>query len=334
VSYSTPIDDDSRSPEEWVIGRFHAGSVDMEQRFFGANHFESEELAHESAAGHWLAVLQETLSKTLAARMLTLTRRELQVIRARFPWACDVKNAPDRDEELGEYLPGHQRSYPREHTRETIGAAMGVTAEYIRKLEGRADWKLTMIDAVVECSSEEFWSMSPAFTALNRAQQLIRLYWLRKSGRFQPQPRPMCWVNPADTDDPRVSGDQTQFDESLVDEFVAELLFEMMIIDLVCRMFSAPKKRRWLAPKIRGFRPSRGFFLYEEEVIQGKLLPRERRPRKPRKKEPKPPFRPYPKERYYSNKWSAYRADRKWGDKYPADLTPRRPWVIYVRHVG
>jgi RNA polymerase sigma factor (sigma-70 family) len=132
ITISTPRedqDDGSRAPEEWVVGRFHAGTADMEGRFFGADRFECDEYrfrAHENMEAQARAIELETRSATMDVRAAHLTRRKFQIIRARFPWAEDVKNCPDREDEFG---------FPRKHTRKTIGDALGVSDEWVRRLE-------------------------------------------------------------------------------------------------------------------------------------------------------------------------------------------------------
>src|SRR5262249_22926766 len=125
-------EDDYRALEEWVIGRFHVASVDFENDIDGANHFEAA--AYETAADESRALEAETLGLTLDARSLALPRREFQVIRARFPWATDVRHTPDREEELREYQRGHKRYFPKEHTLQTIGDALTppVSGEWVR----------------------------------------------------------------------------------------------------------------------------------------------------------------------------------------------------------
>src|SRR5262249_54470204 len=67
TSYSTPIDndDDNRSPEEWVVGRFKANSRDIDHGFSGADYFESDEFqarAHENMEAFEWALWLETLT--------------------------------------------------------------------------------------------------------------------------------------------------------------------------------------------------------------------------------------------------------------------------------
>ena len=90
---------------------------------------EYRALAHESMEALDRAIEFEIMAATLDARMLALTRREYQIIRARFPWAVDVKNAPWREDEHG---------FPLRHKLWTIGIALNVTDEAVRQIESRA----------------------------------------------------------------------------------------------------------------------------------------------------------------------------------------------------
>jgi hypothetical protein len=183
ISYSTPIenDDNDRVPEEWVVGRLNARSKDVENDIDGANLFDSDEVqaaAYESAAAEARALRVETLALTLDARTRALLPRELQVIRARFPWAIDVKNAPHREEELREYQPGHKRYFPKEHTLPTIGDALTppVCGEWVRRIEERALEKMRASTAVSVCSREMFWGAQPYW---NKAKLKPRsAHWL------------------------------------------------------------------------------------------------------------------------------------------------------------
>jgi hypothetical protein len=47
------------------------------------------------------AIELETLSASHDARASCLTLRKFQIVRARFPWACDVKNVPAREDDYG-----------------------------------------------------------------------------------------------------------------------------------------------------------------------------------------------------------------------------------------
>jgi RNA polymerase sigma factor (sigma-70 family) len=166
VSYSTPIENDDNNliPEEWVIGRFNARSIDVENEIDGANHFESDDVqaaAYESAAAEARALGVETLQLTLDARTLASLPRELKVIRVRFPWAIDVKNTPDREEELGEYQRGHKRYFPKKHTRLTIGEAFGIDRERVRQIEVCALEKIRASKLAAVCSREMFWGPQP-----------------------------------------------------------------------------------------------------------------------------------------------------------------------------
>ena len=86
-------------------------------------------LAHESMEAMQRAIELEIMAATLDARMAALTRREYQVIRARFPWAVDVKNAPWREDKHG---------FPLRHKLGTIGIALNITDEAVRQIESRA----------------------------------------------------------------------------------------------------------------------------------------------------------------------------------------------------
>src|SRR5262249_42976081 len=52
---------------------------------------------------------------------------------------------------------GHHRYYPKEHTLETIGVALGITGEGVRRIEKRALEKIGAGKLVGLCSSEMFW---------------------------------------------------------------------------------------------------------------------------------------------------------------------------------
>jgi RNA polymerase sigma factor (sigma-70 family) len=158
ITISTPREDDkdNRAPEEWVVGRLHAGTVDMENRLFGDGYFEPSEYqfrAHENMEAWARAIEVETLSAERDARHACLTRRKFQIIRARFPWACDVKNCPDREDDNG---------FPRKHTRGTIGDALGISDEWVRRLEddaleemGRREDRFEfLVERLVECLAE------------------------------------------------------------------------------------------------------------------------------------------------------------------------------------
>jgi RNA polymerase sigma factor (sigma-70 family) len=132
ITLSTPredADDNSRAPEEWIAGRLHAGANNYDEGFSGADYFEPTEYqfrAHETMEALARAFELETLSATADARAAYLTQRKFRIIRARFPWAIDVKNAPDREDGYG---------FPRKHTRQTIGNALGISDEWVRRLE-------------------------------------------------------------------------------------------------------------------------------------------------------------------------------------------------------
>ena len=234
-SYSSPSgdEDDYRALEELVTGRFGAGSVDVENDIDGANHFESA--AYDNAAAEARALEVETLALTLDARTLALLPRELQVIRARFPWAIDVQNAPDREEKLRQYQYGRHRYFPKKHTRLTIGEALGIDREWVRRIEERALEKIRASTVVSVCSRSMFWGAQPYW---NQA----KLKAVATNGRTPDLPSP-----------PPLS------DEPLIDELVR-------LMSLVLRQY-----KRWLVRSIKGqaFNP----LLYEEEIRQGKLLP-------------------------------------------------------------
>jgi RNA polymerase sigma factor (sigma-70 family) len=234
-SYSSPSgdEDDYRALEELVTGRFGAGSVDVENDIDGANHFESA--AYDSAAAETRALEVETLALTLDARTLALLPRELQVIRARFPWAIDVQNALHREEELRQYQRGHHRYYPKEHTLETIGVALGITGEGVRRIEKRALEKIGASKLVGLCSSEMFWGPEPAWN--EACLEGLATNWKAPN---LPSPVPV-------SDEPRI------------DELAR-------LMCLVLRQY-----KHWLARSINCeiFNP----FLYEQEIRKGKLLP-------------------------------------------------------------
>jgi RNA polymerase sigma factor (sigma-70 family) len=234
-SYSSPSgdEDDYRALEELVTGRFGAGSVDVENDIDGANHFESA--AYDSAAAEARALEVETLALTLDARTLALLPRELQVIRARFPWAIDVQNAPHREEELRQYQRGHHRYYPKEHTLETIGVALGITGEGVRRIEKRALEKIGASKLVGLCSSEMFWGPEPAWN--EACLEGLATNWKAPN---LPSPVPVS-------------------DEPCIDELAR-------LMCLVLRQY-----KHWMARSINCeiFNP----LLYEQEIRQGKLLP-------------------------------------------------------------
>ena len=132
ITISTPPENDdpnSRAPEEWIVGRLHAGANNYDEGFSGADYFEPTEYqfrAHETMEARARAIELETLSAMADARAAYLTQRKFRIIRARFPWAIDVKNAPDREDGYG---------FPRKHTRQTIGDALGISDEWVRRLE-------------------------------------------------------------------------------------------------------------------------------------------------------------------------------------------------------
>jgi RNA polymerase sigma factor (sigma-70 family) len=248
VSYSTPVDNDgSRSPEEWVIGRFHVGTEDCEHKIYGARHFESEEFqaaAHQNTEAEEHAFEVETLGLTLDARILELSPKEQQVIRARYPWAIDVEGAPRAtslkpmqyhdEEELGEYLRGRQICFPKKHTRSVIGDALGgITAEAVRKIENRTKEKMRGSKTVSVCCRRVFWG--------------VQAYWNRSKLKAVETHRAA----------PTLPAPQPDSDEPLVDDLVR-------LMGVVLRQ---SKRKRWLVRSISGqlFNP----ILYEEPVVQG-----------------------------------------------------------------
>ena len=90
TTLSTPPENDNpdnRAPEEWIVGRLHAGSSDSYEGVSAA--FEPTEYqfrAHETMEARDRAIELETLSATGDARAAYLTKRKIQIIRARFPW--------------------------------------------------------------------------------------------------------------------------------------------------------------------------------------------------------------------------------------------------------
>ena len=154
----SPIEREDNA-EENVVGRFGLDTANYEQDIFGADHFEPGEYqsrAHESMEAYHRAIELETLSAELDARMTRLLRREYQIIRARFPWAIDVKNAPEREDEHG---------FPRRLKRWVIGAALGISDERVRQIEEDA------LDAMGSRALPEHWvpGLSNLFPAVSSA---------------------------------------------------------------------------------------------------------------------------------------------------------------------
>jgi RNA polymerase sigma factor (sigma-70 family) len=156
ITFSTPreVDDGSRAPEEWVVGRLSAGSTDTYEGYSGSDHFEPGEYqfrAHENMEALERAVEWESLSATCDARTAHLTPRKFRIIRARFPWAVDVKNCPDREDDDG---------FPRKHKREAIGKALGVSAEWVRRIEEDALAEMRCCKVVAPMTAGELLAFS------------------------------------------------------------------------------------------------------------------------------------------------------------------------------
>jgi RNA polymerase sigma factor (sigma-70 family) len=206
-----PVEDDNRQHEEIAVGRYGGGTSDSENSIFGVAHFEPgdyQSRAHEGMEAEDRAIEFETLSLTLDARQQALTRRKLKIVRARFPWAVDVLNAPHREKELGEYLPGHQICFPRKHGRWTIGAVLAISDEWVKRIEERAISEMRRSKLIAVCSGSLFWGKQPTWNDSHLDGQQTN---------WQPPPLP--------------SPDES---EDLIDELVKQLV-----------LVSKPKKR-WL----------------------------------------------------------------------------------------
>ena len=126
-------------------GDSELNTANYEQDIFGTDQFEPGEYqarAHESMEAYHRAIELETLSAELDARMTRLLRREYQIIRARFPWAVDVKNAPEREDDHG---------FPKRHKRWVIGLALGISDERVRQIEEGA------LDAMGSRARPDHW---------------------------------------------------------------------------------------------------------------------------------------------------------------------------------
>ena len=157
--------------EENVVGRFGLNTANYEQDVFGTDQFESGEYqarAHESMEAYHRAIELETLSAELDARMTRLPRREYQIIRARFPWAVDVNNAPEREDDHG---------FPKRHKRWVIGLALGISDERVRQIEEGA------LDAMGSRARPDHW--------VDRLVKLIGSCFVGPTKRWLP-PKILC----------------------------------------------------------------------------------------------------------------------------------------------